>query len=51
MNKRINLIVGSGVLGAYLSAELLKKKEKVVVTTRSLKKIHTNYNFLKFKKK
>jgi ketopantoate reductase len=34
MNKRINLIIGSGVLGAYLSAELLKKKEKVIVTTR-----------------
>ena len=33
MNKKINLIIGSGVLGAYLSAELLKKKEKVVVTT------------------
>ena len=51
MNKRINLIVGSGVLGAYLSAELLRKKEKVVVTTRSLKKIHTNYNYLKIQKK
>ena len=51
MNKRINLIIGSGVLGAYLSAELLKKKEKVVVTTRSLKKIHKNYNYLKIQKK
>jgi GDPmannose 4,6-dehydratase len=51
MNKRINLIIGSGVLGAYLSAELLKKKEKVVVTTRSLKKIYTNYNYLKIQKK
>ena len=51
MNKRINLIVGSGVLGAYLSAELLRKKEKVVVTTRSLKKIRTNYNYLKIQKK
>ena len=51
MNKRINLIIGSGVLGAYLSAELLKKKEKVVVTTRSLKKIYSNYNYLKIQKK
>ena len=51
MNKKINLIIGSGVLGAYLSAELLKKKEKVVVTTRSLKKIYKNYNFLKIQKK
>ena len=38
MNKKINLIIGSGVLGAYLSADLIKKKEKVIVTTRSLKK-------------
>ena len=51
MNKRINLIIGSGVLGAYLSAELLKKKEKVVVTTRSKKKIYSNYNYLKIQKK
>ena len=51
MNKRINLIIGSGVLGAYLSAELLKKKEKVVVTTRSLKKIYKNYNYLKIQRK
>ena len=51
MNKRINLIIGSGVLGAYLSAELLKKKEKVVVTSRSLKKIYKNYNYLKIEKK
>ena len=27
MNKKINLIIGSGVLGAYLSADLIKKKE------------------------
>jgi UDP-glucose 4-epimerase len=40
-----------GVLGAYLSAELLKKKEKVVVTTRSLKKIYKNYDYLKIQKK
>ena len=51
MNKRVNLIIGSGVLGAYLSAELLKKKEKVVVTTRSLKKKYTNYEYLKIQKK
>ena len=51
MNKKINLIIGSGVLGAYLSAELLKKKEKVVVTTRSLKKTFKNYNYLKIQKK
>ena len=51
MNKKINLIIGSGVLGAYLSAELLKKKEKVVVTSRSLKKTFKNYNYLKIQKK
>ena len=38
MNKKINLIIGSGVLGAYLAAELLKKKEEVITTTRIVKK-------------
>jgi ketopantoate reductase len=28
MNKRVNLIIGSGALGAYLSVELLKKRRK-----------------------
>tara|TARA_Y100000389_G_scaffold175791_1_gene186822 strand:+ start:305 stop:1240 length:936 start_codon:yes stop_codon:yes gene_type:complete len=51
MNKRVNLIIGSGVLGAYLSDELIKKKEKVVVTTRSLKKKYNNYKYLKIQKK
>ena len=51
MNKRVNLIIGSGVLGAYLSAELLKKKEKVIVTSRSLNKNFINYKFLKIKNK
>ena len=51
MNKKVNLIIGSGVLGAYLSANLIKKKEKVIVTTRSLKKKTHNYNYLKIKKK
>ena len=32
MNKRVNLIIGSGVLGAYLSAELLKNKQIVAVS-------------------
>ena len=47
MNKRVNLIIGSGVLGAYLSVELLKKGEKVIVTSRSLNKNFTNYKYLK----
>ena len=29
MNKKINLIIGSGVLGAYLSLKLLKNKENL----------------------
>ena len=51
MNKKINLIIGSGVLGAYLSTNLLKKKEKVIVTTRSIRKKMKNYDYLKIKKK
>ena len=51
MNKKVNLIIGSGVLGAYLSANLIKKKEKVIVTTRSLRKKKHNYNYLKIQKK
>ena len=50
MNKKINLIIGSGVLGAYLAAELLKKKEKVITTTRIIKKKIRNYDYLKIKK-
>ena len=51
MNKKINLIIGSGVLGAYLAAELLKKKEKIITTTRDVRKKIKNYEYLKIKKK
>ena len=51
MNKKVNLIIGSGVLGAYLSYVLLKKKEKVIVTSRNKKKNYKNYTFLKIHKK
>ena len=51
MNKKVNLIIGSGVLGAYLSVDLIKKKERVIVTTRSLRKKIHNYNYLKIQKK
>ena len=51
MNKRVNLIIGSGVLGAYLSAELLKNKQIVIVTSRSLNKNFTNYKYLKIQNK
>tara|TARA_B100001057_G_scaffold404023_1_gene416491 strand:+ start:237 stop:1172 length:936 start_codon:yes stop_codon:yes gene_type:complete len=51
MNKKINLIIGTGVLGAYLSQFLLKNNEKIIVTSRSLKKKARNYKFLKIQKK
>ena len=51
MNKKVNLIIGSGVLGAYLSTALLKKNEKIIVTSRKLNKKFTNYEYLKIKKK
>ena len=51
MNKKINMIIGTGVLGAYLSHFLLKKNERVIVTSRKLKKNFSNYTFLKINKK
>ena len=51
MNKKINLIIGSGVIGAYLSSEFLKHREKVIVTTRSLREEKKNYQFLKIQNK
>ena len=51
MNKKVNLIIGSGVLGAYLSTALLKKNEKIIVTSRKLNKKFTNYEYLKIIKK
>ena len=51
MNKRVNLIIGSGVLGAYLSAELLKKNEKIIVTSRTVNSEFSNYKYLNIKKK
>ena len=51
MNKRVNLIIGSGVLGAYLSAELLKNNEKIIVTSRNLNNKFSNYKYLNIKKK
>ena len=51
MNKKINLIIGAGVLGAYLALELLKKREKIIVTTRIIKRKMKNYNYLNIQKK
>ena len=45
------LIVGSGVLGAYLSKLLLKKNYNIVVTTRKTRKNFINYEKLKISKK
>ena len=50
MNKK-NLIIGTGVLAAYLSSDLLKNHEKVIVTSRTKKRIYRNFNFLKLQKK
>ena len=51
MKKIKSLIVGSGVIGSYLSRLLLKKGHKVVVTSRFSKKTHNNYKILKISKK
>ena len=50
MNKNI-LIIGSGVLGAYLSNFLISKKFNIYVTTRKLKHKYQNYQKLKIQKK
>ena len=50
MNK-INLIIGTGIIGAYLSVELLKNREKVIVTSRSKKKNFKNFKYLKIQRK
>ena len=50
MNKK-NLIIGSGVLAAYLSFELLKNRENVVVTSRAKKKNYKNFQYLNIQKK
>jgi GDPmannose 4,6-dehydratase len=47
MNKNVNLIIGSGVIGAYLAKLLLSKKDKVIVTSRKNKKSFKNYEYLK----
>ena len=50
MKKKI-LIVGSGVLGAYLSEIFIKKSYEVYVGTRYLRKVYKNYKYLKLEKK
>ena len=45
------LIIGSGVLGAYLSKSLINKKYNIIVTTRRIKRSFLNYKKLKIHKK
>jgi len=51
MSKNVNLIIGSGVIGAYLARELISKKKKTIVTSRKIKKNFKNYRYLKIQNK
>ena len=51
MKKIKSLIIGTGVIGAYLSKLLIKKKHSVVVTSRLKRKNYRNYEKLKISKK
>ena len=45
------LVIGSGVIGAYLSKLLISKKKHVIVSTRKKAGYKKNYQFLKIHKK
>ena len=49
-NKNV-LIIGSGVLGAYLANFLIKKKYRIFVSSRKLKKNYVNYRKLNIQDK
>ena len=49
--QQIALIVGSGVIGAYLSKLLIRNSIKIIVTSRKLKKYSVNYKKLKINNK
>ena len=49
--QQIALIVGSGVIGAYLSKLLIRNGIKIIVTSRKLKKYSVNYKKLKINNK
>ena len=51
MIKNVNLIIGSGVIGAYLAKLLISKKQQVIVTSRKNKKNFKNYKYLKIQNK
>ena len=47
MKKKIIMIIGTGVLGSYLSKFFLINKDEVFVTTRYLKQQYDNYQYHK----
>jgi len=49
--KKKVLIIGTGMLGAYLSKYLLRKGYNIFVTSRSLKKNYANYSKLEISRK
>tara|TARA_Y100001970_G_scaffold108327_1_gene135484 strand:+ start:3743 stop:4678 length:936 start_codon:yes stop_codon:yes gene_type:complete len=51
MKKIKSLIIGTGVIGAYLSKLLIQKRHDVTVTSRFLKKNYKNYKSLKISHK
>jgi len=51
MIKNVNLIIGSGVIGAYLAKLLISKKKQVIVTSRKNRKNIKNYEYLKIQNK
>ena len=50
-NKKNIMVVGTGVLGAYLSKIYLKLGYKVYVTSRFKKKEYKNYKYLNIQNK
>ena len=51
MKKNNSIIIGSGVIGSYLSKFLLSKKQRIIVTSRKRKKFYTNYDKLDIENK
>ena len=51
MKKDNSIIIGTGVIGGYLAKLLLAKRQRVIVTSRKIKKSNTNYNKLNIENK